>query len=230
MQHFHAHIPAATAGTPSRRHQCHSGGHRGRPADQPHHGGGRGRGSSDDGSGAFMRGRKFSSEDLQLMLLALLAERASHGYELIKELQTRSGGFYSPSPGMIYPALTYIEELGYAAVAIASNKKSYSLLPAGHVYLNAHRTRVDELLAGLIHMARKMQYLRGAIAEESSAGEREGWLPVFVEARLALKRTLLLKSAAAPDEQRRIAAILARATEEILAHTPPPQTPDATAN
>ena len=58
---------------------------------------GRGFGGFGDGDG-FGRGRKFTSEDLQLMLLVLLAERPSHGYELIKALDARSNGFYSPSP------------------------------------------------------------------------------------------------------------------------------------
>ena len=57
-----------------------------------------------------------SAEDLQLMLLGLLEQNPSHGYELIKALGTLSNGFYTPSPGMVYPALTYLEELGYATV------------------------------------------------------------------------------------------------------------------
>jgi len=176
--------------------------------------GGRSPMGGDDG-GNFMRGRKFSSDDLQLLLLALLAERPSHGYELIKALHARTDGFYSPSPGMVYPALTYIEELGYADVTLQSNKKSYSLSPAGQVYLDSMQARVAELFAGLAHMARKMQYVRGAISEETGAPENAAWLPLFVEARRALKHALMMKSEASHDEQRRIAAILARATDEI---------------
>lgn len=56
----------------------------------------------------FTSGRKFEAVDLQLVILALLAERPAHGYELIKTIEERSGGFYTPSPGVIYPALTYI--------------------------------------------------------------------------------------------------------------------------
>ena len=67
-------------------------------------------------------GRKLSSNDLQLLLLALLAEKPAHGYELIRALEERSGGAYAPSPGMIYPALTYLEELGHAeADGLATN-------------------------------------------------------------------------------------------------------------
>jgi len=166
-------------------------------------------------NGAFTRGRKFSSDDLHLMLLALLEQRSSHGYELIKELQNYSGGFWAPSPGMVYPALTYIEELGFAAVQTQSNKKSYQLLPEGLAHLQQNRQRADELLATLVHMARKMKYLKGALAAETEEQHEDGWLPVFVEARRALRRALLLKSAALPAEQERIAAILTHATEQI---------------
>src|SRR5688572_29640957 len=61
--------------------------------------------------GDFRTGRKLASADLQLLILALLAEKPRHGYELIKAFEERSSGFYTPSPGMIYPALTYLEEL-----------------------------------------------------------------------------------------------------------------------
>ena len=73
------------------------------------------------------RGRKMGSVDLRLVLLTLLAERPSHGYELIKSLEERSGGFYSPSPGMVYPALTWLEEVGYAGVTTEGAKKRYAI-------------------------------------------------------------------------------------------------------
>ncbi|MGB6102599.1 MAG: PadR family transcriptional regulator [Pusillimonas sp.] len=163
----------------------------------------------------FTRGRKFSSDELQLMLLALLENQPSHGYELVKALRNRSGGYWSPSPGMVYPALTYLYETGYAAVTIDSNKKSYALLPDGLEYLATHREQADELLATLVHMARKMKYIQGAMAADNDAAPDDGWLPDFVHARLALKRALLLKSMAGPAEQKRITAILEAATRQI---------------
>ena len=75
------------------------------------------------GHGHFRTGRKLGSDDLQLVILALLADKPSHGYELIKMLEERSSGFYAPSPGMVYPALTYLEEIGYATVAAEGVKK-----------------------------------------------------------------------------------------------------------
>lgn len=172
------------------------------------------RGSSRE-TANFTRGRKFSSDDLQLMLLALLEPGSSHGYELVKELHQRSSGYWSPSPGMVYPALTYIQELGYASVTAQGNKKSYALLPAGRAYLDQHRQEAEELLAILVHMARKMKYIQNAIASDSESGTQDGWLPDFVNARLALKRALLLKSSAGKAEQLRIAGILEEATRRI---------------
>lgn len=183
-------------------------------------GGRGGRGFGDFGDDGMPRGRQFSSDDLQLLLLALVAEQPSHGYELIKALDTRSNGFYSPSPGMVYPALTYLEEVGFVVSQAEGNRKRYALTDAGRAHLDAQRERVDTLFARLTHLARKMEFMRRAFAGESAGNEtpdeaQAGWLPEFVEARLALKRALLHKSAADADEQRRIAAIMRRATAEI---------------
>ncbi|MGF6755643.1 PadR family transcriptional regulator [Paraburkholderia sp. GAS334] len=181
-------------------------------------GGGPG-GFSGEGDG-FPRGRRFTSEDLQLLLLALLAERPSHGYELIRALDARSNGFYSPSPGMVYPALTYLEEVGHVTVEVEGNRKRYALSESGQQYLAANRERVDLMLAKLIHIGRKMDSVRRAFAGEEPADPSEGgWVPELIEARRALKNALVLRTSASPDEQRRIAAILARATAEIEGKT-----------
>lgn len=178
------------------------------------HGGHRRHGDA-GGHGALMRGRRFSSEDLQLMLLGLLVEGDSHGYELIKALETRSEGAYVPSPGVVYPALTYVHELGLVDADVIGNKKSYRLSADGRRFVQERQQRLDEMFLGLADLARKMKYLRGAMAEN---GENPGggiWLPEFVAARQSLKRALLLKSDAPHEEQRRVAAILLRAAAEI---------------
>ncbi|SMF99584.1 Transcriptional regulator, PadR family [Burkholderia singularis] len=169
---------------------------------------------------ALPRGRQFSADDLQLLLLALLADQPSHGYELIKALDTRSGGFYVPSPGMVYPALTYLEELGYVTVQAEGNRKRYALADTGRAHLNAQRERVEMLFAKLEHLGRKMEFMRRAFAGDAPADDdTRGWLQEFVDARMALKHALLRKSGASADEQRRIAAILRRATAEIEGRT-----------
>ncbi len=191
-----------------RHHDPRGGGRGGR------FGGGPG-GFGGDGEG-FPRGRKFTSEDLQLLLLSMIDAQPSHGYELIKALETRSNGFYSPSPGMVYPALTYLEELGYVTVALEGNRKRYELAEAGREYLAANRDRVELMLAKLSHIARKMDSVRRAFAGEEPADISEsGWLPELNEARRALKHALLRRDNVPAAEQRRIAAILMRATREI---------------
>jgi DNA-binding PadR family transcriptional regulator len=176
---------------------------------EEHHGHG---GRAGHGGAGYTRGRRFAGEQLQLLLLSLLGEKPSHGYELIKALEARSDGFYQPSPGVVYPALTFLEERGDVLGEAEGNRKAYRLTASGQERLAADRERADELLAGLAHMARKMRHLRGALAEE--AGE-DVWLPEFVAARRSLKRALLQKSDAAPAEQKRVTAILERAVREI---------------
>ena len=97
---------------------------------------------------------------------------------------------------MVYPALTYLEEVGFVASQAEGNRKRYALTDAGRVHLDAQRERVDTLFARLTHLARKMEFMRRAFAGESAGNEAQdesqaGWLPEFVEARLALKRALL---------------------------------------
>ncbi|UGA38515.1 PadR family transcriptional regulator [Chromobacterium haemolyticum] len=134
-----------------------------RPHAMARHGHG-GFGGGDDES--MTRGRKFSSDELQLLLLAMLEERPSHGYELIKALQSRSNGFYSPSPGMVYPALTYLEELGHVTVSQEGNRKCYALAEAGRVSLEQNREQVEWMMARLQHIARKMNSIRRALTGE----------------------------------------------------------------
>ena len=164
-------------------------------------------------AGAAFRGRKLGSGDLQLVLLALLAERPSHGYELIKALEERSGGFYSPSPGMVYPALTYLEEVGRASVEADGAKKQYTITQAGRDYLEANREAADAMLAQLAFIARKMGRVREAFSGEDDderSGAREVWL-----ARRELREALRELRHVSGDEAKRIAEILARAAADI---------------
>ena len=118
-------------------HRDHHEGHRG-----PHRGfgerggfGGRGWGGERHG-----RGRVFDQGDLRLVLLQLIADKPSHGYELIKAIEERFGGGYSPSPGVVYPTLTLLEEMGFATVAPeAGGKKLYAATDEGRAELEKNR-------------------------------------------------------------------------------------------
>jgi DNA-binding PadR family transcriptional regulator len=163
----------------------------------------------------FSAGRKLGSGDLQLVLLALLAERPSHGYELIKALEERSGGFYSPSPGMVYPALTWLEEVGYASVAAEGAKKLYSISETGRAYLDENRAAAEAMLDQLELIGRKMGRVRevfGGFDREDDAGSEE-----IDAARHELRQALREARHAPAEERSRIAAILKQAAAQIRA-------------
>ncbi|GGB86860.1 PadR family transcriptional regulator [Novosphingobium endophyticum] len=78
------------------------------------------------------RKRLFDQTELQTLLLALIVETPRHGYDLIREIEAISGGEYAPSPGVVYPALTYMEEAGLIAVgADEGARKSYEATDDG---------------------------------------------------------------------------------------------------
>jgi DNA-binding PadR family transcriptional regulator len=102
-------------------------GHRGR------HGWGRG-------------GRMFEQGDLKYVILQLLSEKPRHGYEVIKALEERLGGTYSPSPGAVYPTLTMLEDMGYARETTGdAGKKVYEITDEGRAYLEQNKGAVDEI-------------------------------------------------------------------------------------
>jgi DNA-binding PadR family transcriptional regulator len=193
-----------------------------------HHGGrglGRfGKGFMDgDGMGgrAFGMGRKLASVDLQLLILVLLADKPRHGYEIIKALDERSKGFYVPSPGMVYPALTYLEEIGHAVVEADGTRKLYHITQAGKDHLKEHQVAADALFAQFERVGDRMDRLRRAmdtgVDEESLSDHDARGSKEMRHARRDLRSALNDKSGSSKEEQQRITEILQRATAEILA-------------
>ena len=103
------------------------------------------------GGGPFGPGREggrfFGRGDMKYALLWLLQERPMHGYEMIKALDQRSGGFYSPSPGSIYPTLLMLEEGGFVTGSEVEGKKVYTITDAGRALLS-ESPRNEEGFAG----------------------------------------------------------------------------------
>lgn len=191
-----------------------------------HHGGrgfghfGRGFMEGDMGGRAFGMGRKLASVDLQLLILGLLAEKPRHGYEIIKALDERSKGFYIPSPGMVYPALTYLEEIGHATVEVEGSRKLYHITDAGKEHLDDNRSTADALFAQFNRVGERMDRVRRAMrADETGEGsdaehERRG-SKELLRARRDLKSALADKWDSSREEQERVVGILKRATAEI---------------
>jgi len=173
----------------------------------------------------FGRGRKLASVDLQLLILGLLAEKPRHGYEIIKDLDERSKGFYVPSPGMVYPALTYLEEIGHATVEADGTRKLYHITDLGREHLEAHRAATDALFTQFSRVGERMDHLRRAMRSEGGDGElgdeeeRSSSKPLM-RARRALKSALADKWNGSAEEQQRVAEILRRAAEEIAGNEP----------
>jgi len=96
------------------------------------------------------RRRVFDGGELRLVLLALLEEQPRHGYDLIREIEERTGGSYAPSPGVVYPTLTLLDEMGLIEERQAEgSKKSFAVTAAGTAHLEENAEQVAALMARL---------------------------------------------------------------------------------
>ncbi|RZM00603.1 MAG: PadR family transcriptional regulator [Variovorax sp.] len=167
-------------------------------------GGGRGpRGEGDGPRG----GRVFGHGGLRFVLLRLIADKPSHGYELIKSIEDRLGGAYSPSPGTVYPTLTLMEEQGFLTVdeADAGGRKRYRVTDAGTAFLDENRATVDAMLA-------RMQ------GGSDGAGPRGGRPPQVTRAIENLKLAMRLRLSGdtlTPAQADAFAAVLDDAARQL---------------
>ena len=136
--------------------------------------------------GNFRIGRMLASGDLRLVALYLIEQQPRHGYDLIKAIEDKSHGFYSPSPGIVYPALTFLEEAGYVTSAIDGNKKLYTITDEGRTHLADNREAIESTLDFLGKAGARMEEWRERwqsgnfpFSEEQSERfremGREGW-------------------------------------------------------
>jgi DNA-binding PadR family transcriptional regulator len=140
------------------------------------HGGPRGR-----------RGRMFEGGELRLVMLLLIEQAPRHGYDIIRELETRTGGAYAPSPGVVYPTLTLLEETGLVeAQASEGAKRLFAITPAGKQELDNNRADAEAALARLEALRKR--------------GEATDMGPVF-RAMINLKTVLQQKALDAGNKQ-----------------------------
>src|SRR5437868_1395183 len=153
----------------------HAAGRHGRFGKHHRHGGGRHGRGGDFGGGDMMRaGRMLAQGDLRLLALALIAEQPRHGYEIIKVLEDKTEGWYAPSPGIVYPTLTFLEEAGYVTAQADGSKKLYSITDEGRAYLEENRSFVDAVLERLDAVGKRMRSRR---SEEDNDGRRGPRVP-----------------------------------------------------
>src|SRR6476660_1833484 len=111
-----------------------------------HFGPGHGWGGRHGGGNMMRAGRMLAQGDLRLIALALIAEQPRHGYDIIKQLEEKTSGWYSPSPGIVYPTLTYLEEVGHLTSRADSAKKLYTITDEGRAYLEDNREVVETVM------------------------------------------------------------------------------------
>jgi DNA-binding PadR family transcriptional regulator len=153
--------------------------------------------------GAGMR-RMFDHGDLKFVVLALIAEQPRHGYEIIKEIEHRVGGAYAPSPGVIYPLLTMLEEMGLVELSASEGaKKLFAITDQGKAELGANKANVDALFARI-----------AAARESFSSGRAPQVVRAVENLRLAL-RLRMERGPLSEAEVEKVAAALDTAAQMI---------------
>ncbi|HEY2135368.1 MAG TPA: PadR family transcriptional regulator [Xanthobacteraceae bacterium] len=169
------------------------------------------------GGGDMIRaGRMLATGDLRLIALALIAEQPRHGYEIIKVLEEKTAGWYSPSPGIVYPTLTFLEEAGYVTAQTEGSKKLYTITDEGRAYLDQNRDFVDSVLERLAAIGEKIGRMRRRLGGEDSDDHRGPAMPALVRAALENLREVAAKRLEADaDAETKLVEILARAAQEL---------------
>lgn len=181
------------------------------------------------GGGDIMRaGRMLAQGDLRLIALALIAEQPRYGYEIIKLLEEKTAGWYSPSPGIVYPTLTYLEEAGHVTATAEGAKKLYAITDEGKTYLEENRSFVDAVLERMSAIGERARRIREHFARDEYDDERRGGrrrgrgrdeddgVPPLVRAALDNLREVagqVIEGDA--DAETKVVELLARAAQEL---------------
>ncbi len=157
----------------------------------------------------------FEAGELKLVLLRLLEDRPRHGYDFIRELESHTGGVYAPSPGVIYPTLTLLQDLGYVeAVASEGAKQQFAITDAGRAHLEEHRAEAELALERLKQLGnennwfesgpvwRAMQNLKTVLHDRLSGGvDKQALLAVAELIDDAAKKIERLEMSALKDKK-----------------------------
>jgi DNA-binding PadR family transcriptional regulator len=126
------------------------------------------------------RKQVFESGEVKYVILRLLKEKPRHGYEIMKELEEKLGGWYTPSAGTVYPTLQLLEDQGYVRVVEAEGKKVYHITTEGEAFLEEHRDVIDDIFARVREAVRgftggPMGEMSQAFARLASLAYGEAW-------------------------------------------------------
>lgn len=161
-----------------------------------------------DGEGREFRGggmgkRMFEQGHLKLLVLSLLQEKPRHGYEIIKAIEELAGGDYAPSPGVIYPTLTLLEEINLASVTDQAGKKKYDITAEGAAMVESEKDTLARIRARLS--------ATGSVADARRSPELQRAMHNF---KMAL-HLRLSRGELDPEATARIAQVIDHAAQEI---------------
>jgi DNA-binding PadR family transcriptional regulator len=167
-------------------------------------------------------GRLLAQGDLRLIALALIAEQPRHGYEIIKLIEERTADWYSPSPGIVYPTLTYLEELGYVTAQADGAKKLYTITEDGQAYLAANRELANAVLERLAAIGeRAARWRRRAERDRSERDDDDDRrrVPPLVKAALDnLREAAAARIENDAEAEARVVELLARVAIDLRKH------------
>jgi len=149
------------------------------------------------------RERLFDGGELRLVILQLVAEKPSYGYEIIKAIEERLSGGYAPSPGVVYPTLTLLEEEGYATSSTEGNKKLYTVTELGTEHLKTNQATIKAIFGRM---------------EQAGDVFGRGRSPQIMRAIMNLKFALKLRAGQGnltPEQTRKIAEAIDAAARVI---------------
>ena len=120
----------------------------------------------DDGDWGQRRGRgrkrMFEPGELRLVLLKLIADEPRHGYDLIRAIEELTGGEYAPSPGVIYPTLTLLQDMGFIEESpVEGARKPFQATSEGRDHLDEKAREVEELIERLEGLAPNRDHQAG---------------------------------------------------------------------
>jgi len=147
------------------------------------------------------RSRLFEKGDLKYVILDLLKDKPSHGYEIIRALEDRFHGFYTPSAGSVYPTLQLLEDMGYVKAAEQDGKKVYTITEEGRSFLKERGETLDKI--------------KGHMRDWWGTGNREEFREIFKEMKELFKLIGRNSRRLEPEKSAKIRAIIARAYREI---------------
>jgi len=146
----------------------------------------------------------FGAGDMKYVILKLLRDKPRHGYEVMKDLEERMHGCYSPSPGTVYPTLQWLEDEGLVVARDVEGKKVYEITDTGRAFLEKHKDIVEDIFDRVSETVERtvggsMVEVNRALGQLVKAVYRTGW------------------KAEGDTARKRIAEILAKASAEIEA-------------